>query len=547
MRNSLQHFVTTRLAWLLPAALSAGLLFRRPVVPVITMDGVTYLQIARNVLGGQGLGWQALWAAPLHSLLIALAARLTGTRDLAVAAGLVAPLMGFGLVLSAYFLARELFDRRAAVVAACLVALSPHLLNISRSDEGEITYAFFLTLALGLFVRAARTRSLPWAILSGGSFAFAYLARSEGFLVTLLVLGSATLLAGRRYPRAAALRLALAAIIAFVLVASPYLLFLRQNYGAWVVSPKAAYVMIWMKSRVYHDNDKGEMGNEELWGLSPEGRLRWQEPRGVGDLVRYLASHPGKSLRVYLANLSEEIPGRIPNNSGMERYPQVYPVYLALAALMAAWLSWGEEGGVKKRIALAPFAILFVLPVFTGGWWKYLVPYLPLLLVLAARGLCAIPGAIARFFPSWECGWRPLLLVTLVVVLLGVRFQWDSLASTPPPAVSQEVIARRGLAQEARKAGEWAAARFGPGRNYMIPWSRLIYWLDGYWTALPVAPLDDVLAYGRAHRAEYLVEEMAQVIPTDQALAASAPGGLELAAVYRSESCPYAVAFYRLR
>ncbi|HEY6008970.1 MAG TPA: hypothetical protein VIU40_11655, partial [Geobacteraceae bacterium] len=100
-----------RLAFLGPALLSAFLLFGRPAVPGISMDGVTYLQIARNVLGGQGLGWQALWAAPLHSLFIALAARLCGTHDLAVAAGHVGRCLGVGLVLAVYFLARELFDR----------------------------------------------------------------------------------------------------------------------------------------------------------------------------------------------------------------------------------------------------------------------------------------------------------------------------------------------------------------------------------------------------------------------------------------------------
>ncbi len=138
--------------------------------------------------------------------------------------------------------------------------------------------------------------------------------------------------------------------------------------------------------------------------------------------------------------------------------------------------------------------------------------------------------------------------MALVVTILGVRFQWDALiATTARPAVNAEVAGRRNLAEEARKAGAWAVARFGPGHNYMVPWSRLVYWLDGYWTALPVAPLAEALAYGRAHGAEYLVEEMAQEVPSDQALAASTPFGLELAAVYRSESSPYAVAFYRLR
>ncbi|HEY6837882.1 MAG TPA: glycosyltransferase family 39 protein [Geobacteraceae bacterium] len=530
-----------RLAVLLPAALSLCMLWRRPTAPGVTMDGVTYLQIARNVLGGKGLGWQALWAAPLHSLLIALTSYLTGIRDLAVAAGIVAPVMGFLLVLAVYFLAAELFDRRTAVVAACLTALFPQLLTISFSTEAEVTYTFFLTFAVALFTRSVMRRSYVFALLAGVSFALAYLSRSEGFLVMLLVLAAAAVPEGRQLLRGRTLRLSVVAFLVFVLTALPYLVFLKQHYGTWVVSPKASYVLIWMKSRIYHDNDKGEMGNEELWGLSPAGKLRWQEPQGFGALLRYLGSHPGKSVAVYLRNLSEEIPGRIPNNSGMERYPQVFPVYLVLAALVAAALSWGERSAEKKRLLFAPFAILLILPVFTNGWWKYLVPYVPLLLVAAARGIWYLPELVARFVPSWNRGWRPLLLVTLVTGALLLRFQWHALAASSAPVANSEVSARRSMAGEAKKAGEWAVRRFGPGRNYMVPWSRLVYYLDGYWTALPVAGIGEIVAYARREKVELLALEMG-----GEGEAPPPLPGFELVDLYRAESYPYAVAFYRL-
>src|ERR1039457_908620 len=236
--------------------------------------------------------------------------------------------MFFCLVIAVYYLALEIFDLRTAIVAAFFTALSPHLIFIAFYPEAEITYTFFLTLSLLLFVRTVTRGSVAWAIATGISFAFAWMSRSEGFLVMGFGIAFVTAMQGRRFCRTTIFKYSLLSVLFFVLTASPYLLFLGKHYGGLVVSPKSTYVMIWMKGRIYHDHNKGEMGNEELWGLTPDGKkLRWQEPKGIGYLVGYLMSHPGKSLSVYLYNLGQEVPGKIPNNSGMERYPQLYPVY----------------------------------------------------------------------------------------------------------------------------------------------------------------------------------------------------------------------------
>ncbi|RPJ11882.1 MAG: hypothetical protein EHM36_00605, partial [Deltaproteobacteria bacterium] len=282
-----------KLAVLFPVLLALTVIWSHYRLPGVTADGVTYLQIARNILLGKGLGWQALWAPPLHSILIAGASWLTGVRDLLSAAGIVSPLMFFGLVIAVYYLALEVFDLKTALVASFFTALSPHLLFIAFYPEAEITYTFFLTLSLLLFIRTVTRGSTAGAIATGISFALAWMARSEGFIVMAFVFACATAIQGRRFYRSTVFRHCLLAILFFMLTASPYLLFLHKHYGGWVISPKSTYVMIWMKGRIYHDHDKGEMGNEELWGLTPDGaKLRWQEPKGITDLVDYLMSHP---------------------------------------------------------------------------------------------------------------------------------------------------------------------------------------------------------------------------------------------------------------
>lgn len=535
-----------RLSVLLPVTVAIFMLWKYSNTPGASMDGVTYLQIARNILSGNGLGWQALWVTPLHSILIAGVAYFFGIGDLLVAAGIVAVAANLLLVLAVYCLAQEIFDRRTAVIAALFTAIFPHLLFIASSAEGEISYTFFLTLSLTLFIVTVKKSSYIYAVLTGLSFALAYLSRSEGFLIMGLVFVAVTVVQGRRFYRSSVFRMCVVATITFFVVASPYLLFLKKNYGAWVISPKASYVMIWMKSRIYQDNDKGEIGNDELWGLTDDGKkLRWQEPKGVGDLLGYLMSHPEKSLSVYLHNLSLEIPGRIPNNSGMERYPQVYPVYFALAALLAVFISWGSLKREKMAVLLAPLGILLVLPVFTDGWWKYLVPYLPIIIVLAARGIAGVADRAAeKLIPGKEARTGTVILL-IIVIAISARLLLAMHAKTAPAPPSAEISVRRNLAEEARKAGEWGARRFGPGKNYMVPWSRIVYYLNGLWTPYPVADFSDVLVFARNNRADYIVVEMVGDIAPLEVLVRT-PGGIEFAELYRSSSSPYAVAFYRI-
>ena len=372
---------------LIPLALSLYVIFSTFPRPGVTADGQTYLQIARNLHFGIGLGWQALWVPPLHSILVALVGWLPGVPDLLMASAIVGAVMGIVLTVAVWLLASEFFGRSIALGASVIAALFPHFLWISKAPEAECTYTALLVFSLWLFCVALRKQSPGMFILSGIAFSLTFMARSEGFLIMIFVVAAALLSEWRRTIQGKMVRLTAILLLAFFLTSLPYLLFLRKHYDGWVISPKSTYVLIWMKSRIYHDNDLGEVGNVELWGLTESGKLKWQVPSGIGDVASYLMSHPAKSARVYLDNLVREVPGKIPNNSGMERYPQVFPVILAVAAVFASFRKWGEQSCRSKAVFLSPLLILLVLPVFTEGWWKYLVPYAPLLIILGCAGI----------------------------------------------------------------------------------------------------------------------------------------------------------------
>lgn len=535
--------IVARLLFLLPAMVSLLVLWRNYSIPGVTSDSTIFLQIARNLLLGHGLGWQAAWVPPFHSILLAVAS-WAGGFDLLHAAAVIGTIQAFLLVVVVYFFALSVFDQRTAVVAAVMTAVFPHLVWLAFYPESEITYTFLQIASLFAFFAAIRKGSHVLGVLAGVLFAFAYMARSEGLFVMAFVILCVLVAHGKELLRSRVIPLCTVIVLVFILVASPYLFFLRQHYGGLVLSPKTSYVLVWMQGRIYQDHDKGEMENEDLWGLTPDGKLRWMEPKGLGYLVSYLLSDPSKSLRVYSHNLSMHLPGRIPNNSGMERYPQVFPVYFAVLAAVAAFSRWKGSFRGERAVLLAPFLVMLILPVFTEGWWRYLVPYLPLLLILAARGLWIVAewGA-KKVLP--DSGRAAHIIVILVTLALGGYFLAVRMRLSVPAPITSELSARRSLAEEQKSAGQWARRRFGPGHNYMSPWSKIVYHLDGLWTALPVASLPEILSYGRANGAEYLVVEMRGETLDDRALGGMVPTAT-FAGVYRSSTSPYAAAFYLL-
>ena len=540
--------VTTRVsrfAVFIPLAFYATLMSRLHTLPGLTADGQIYLQIARNIRYGIGLGWQASWVPPLHSIMIAQISRLPGAQELQFAAGIVALLMGALLAIATYFLAAAIFDRTTGVMASIVVSSFPHILDIHGNPEAEITYTALLLVSLSLLLCTIRRTSWMLAILTGASFSLAYMGRSEGFLVMLLSLATLSAIRWIRAHSFIPARLCLIILVSFFITSSPYLYYLKQQYGAIVISPKASYVMIWMKSMVYHDNDKGEGTNDELWGLTPDGKLKWQQPSGIGDLARFLMSHPNKSLKVYLSNLLQEVPGRIPNASGGLHFPQVFPVYVAILAVLASIKRWGEDSDIKKTVLFSPLLILFILPLFTAGWCKYLIPYSPLLIIAMCGGLLLNAEWIAtRYVTNHPRNIAYLMVLAVIASLVAHYLYIFSPKPAGPP--SGEDNWRSIYTREAHSAARAARQQFGPGRNYMTPvWNKMTYDLDGLWTPRPLAGFDEVLRFAQGEKVDYIVEEVLDQELTNNELRMTGRG-LKLAGVYRSPQIAYLVAFYEL-
>lgn len=160
------------------AALLSGLLFHH--VPHINDSMNQYLH-AKFIASGHvsiashplkeffDTGWMVndgRWYSaysPGHMLFLALG-------HLAGLPWLVNPILGGFTVIALYALARELYGKATAVIAALLACLSPFMLVMSAEYMNHVATLLFTTLFIFYFMRTLRTRRLGDSMLAGAAF-----------------------------------------------------------------------------------------------------------------------------------------------------------------------------------------------------------------------------------------------------------------------------------------------------------------------------------------------------------------------------------------
>ncbi|MBI5190650.1 MAG: glycosyltransferase family 39 protein [Nitrospirae bacterium] len=506
-----------------------------PPISHISYDGVYYAQIARNILAGDGLGWEAMIFPALQPVFIAAIAYVTGIDNLAFLSGYVSQVAGIALLVPVYLLVRDLLGKSAAVAAVFVIIPYPHLVAISSADTVESLYAFFVFLSIYLGYRALSGAPPVWLAFTGISLGLTYLARPEGLIVFA---GFLPIAAWRLYEaggRGLALRGLGIIAAAFFVVSLPYMVFLTKSYKRVVLSPKLPYESVVMKSKVFGE----DMSFRDVEGLTAKGEIVWREKGGAGLVLGYFRENPARFVRSYLGNLVSELPWNVGNSSHLEGYPIVYPVYIWLLAMAGfAFLVLPPGRRWAALLLLAPFANLFVYPVFTKGFWIYHAPYVPALVTFAAGGVLLLSRETERLTGRAV----PLLLV--LVLTWGGYSAYIRYSCSPQQV--EAVNFKSVISEESKKVGRWARVNIGTDVTYMTTWSRLVYYLGGRWVSIPMDDHKRVVSYGIKNHADYIVEELVG----DAAIAGpeyTDVPSLEHYFTYQSPDAPYAVVFWKIK
>lgn len=472
----------------------------------VRWDEPDYLLLARQLARGQGYqlgGRPELHIPPMGPYLAAAALKAGLPLEQALLVWhVLAGVVLCGLVLG---LTRDVTgSQRLALLAGLLAAVSSSL-AVQPLYWGSMTESLFMAfLFAGLWAtwRLLHSGQWPAAVLAGLAFGLSYLTRPEGLVWWALfwLIAAGLSLRSRRGWRGLFLY-----TLAFVVIAAPYVLYLYRNTGRFMLSGKtgitAAMSVPIVEEGNALGNDYGALldssGQEILW-LSPE---RYQI--GLWDVIR---ADPSGELRRVASNLRKMVHFLVTPLLGTA---------MALLVVLGLWgNSWGRQRLRAEAFLLASLLPLGVVPLFHVQP-RLLVPWVPIALIWAARGLAHLLAWGRDTLAPWP-RLRPLHLawvaLVIVLVLLGNLWQQrvDALAGQASLTFSHKV------------AGFWLAEHTAPGSVIMTRDSEIGVYADRPVVPLPNATWPEILAYGRARDARYLVIDTWEIETVRPQLAALA-------------------------
>ncbi len=488
-----QRHLPARQMWLIGAGIVLfGLLLRAiwAAPPrAVRWDEADMLVLARNLILGAGYQVQGppeLHWPPAAPYLAALAMLAGVTADRALTVWhVLAGALGCGLL---FGLASDVTDDwRTGALAGLLLAVSPALAVWPLywgSNSGALFIAFLLA---GLWATWRMLRGGSWRTgLAGGlAFGAAYLVRPEGMIYWLLFLGIALLLAltKRTNWRAVALF-----ALTFLVLATPYIAYLRHTTGRLMVSGKTGITTTLGAAITDLGSALGEDAGSVLDSTGQE--ILWLSPEqfDAGWLDEALAD-PRLAARRLVRNLllvPDVVLDELAN-----------PLLLALAVLGLFARPWNRATTLRQCFWLACLVPLAVVPLFHVHA-RLLTSLVPVLLVWAAEGMLAVADWVRGTVAAWPRV-RPLVTALLagalaVVLLGGIWSQRNASLS-----------GQASLFPSHQHAGQWLAANSQPDEPLMTRNTEIGLYADRPQVALPNATWPEIVAYGAARGARYLV------------------------------------------
>jgi len=543
-------FLTGTAGIVAAGVLMAGLVRLLLTLPerVVWGDEPFYLWLGRNWINGRGYsftGHPDVHHTPLYPLLTGLVSLLTGDSTLASNACYV--VFGALLGLPIYGIARRLYGRPTAVIALALLAVYPALTGavLHWGTLTEPPYYFFVYSAfyfllvtlerllkggdIGYWVpgigdgkasqpvnrptsQPAKYLTVPspnlpiestegrpiestegWPIaLTGASIALAYLTRPEAIahvLVILALVVGFTLLAGRLFTRQTMLAL-FAFVLAFFVFFFPYMVYVRVNTGAWMVSEKAG---VTFSTGIAFAYGRTAQFDQETWGLDSTGKeVFFFSPESYGiSITDYIRNNPRDFARLVYMNVR-----RFWSTLFSDR---LFPIWLlpivALGWFAAPWdrrRLWRELYWAAAIVPVLGFLIFFIQE-------RYIATLLPVLIVWLSHGLWQagrwLSETARKLLPALSRFDRVLLALPATMLV------FYSLIALPEITANTSL---GGYRPAHRTVGLWLQAN-APAGVVMSRYPAIAYHADDPWVATPNADLPAVLNYARAKGARYFV------------------------------------------
>jgi len=360
----------------------------------ILPDSTYLLALGKSIVTGKGLtigGGAHFRYPPAYGTVAGLLFLITG--NLQASAHVISLLAGLGTIILVYYYTSNTYNRDAGVVAAALVALNPLFGRISSAALGESFFALGYAAFILIIFKLLKNPNWWLSFIAGLIASIVYLTRAEGFLI--LPLGFIILLIawwrGKQGIGKIVLSLAML-VFGWMVLGFPYLLFLRENLGGWVLSGKITQNIERVSEAVFIDDFESlrdsSLKTHESPGLLPY--IIQNFPRVAERYIFFtwqalssaiIKAWPVIILFAWFIVLAIRKNSKIGWHylamaSPLIVYPLAHieiryitPYFIVFAPVIgygmhSAWISGGErDRGVKIRRALAVLTLVFM---FTG-------------------------------------------------------------------------------------------------------------------------------------------------------------------------------------
>ncbi|MBC7258330.1 MAG: glycosyltransferase family 39 protein [Chloroflexi bacterium] len=482
---------------------------------VVWGDEPFYLWLGRNWFEGRGYsftGYSDVHHTPGYPFLSAVFYLITG--NLETASDICYVLFGTALMVPLYLLARRIYSREAGYIALLVAAVYPALTGtiLFWGTMTEPPYYFFAYGAL-LALLAGMERRRAWAVfLAGLAAGAAYIVRPEGIayfailLFYLVVIRLGEWIAGRRAanPPLQARRVALELLclaVGFALIFMPYMIYVRLETGAWMISEKAGVTFVTSWRLAYGDTVAFD---KATWGLDSTGLEVFffsRESYHV-SMVEAILQAPAEFVRLVYQNVLALL--------AQAFSPRMFPYFfLPLVGLGLFGETWSRTRAKREFLMLLSLLPVMAFLVFFIQE-RYIAALLPTLILWLAAGLVRlgewVAGTARLLFgaseaPRWRRWgtWLPTLLIVAMLVVALPRIM-DNTA--------------RGSFRFAHKTvGLWIKDALPTTRDTVIMarYPAIAFYADARWEPTPNATWPEVLRYARHVGADYFVLDSREV------------------------------------
>jgi hypothetical protein len=350
----------------------------------IANDSAAYGFMARDFLKGLFAKGLAIPGHPLYPLLISLFS--PGTAHAEITGRLLSLFFGTFALLPLFYLVKQSIGRKEAILSALFYTFHPYLVAYSGMFLTEATYWGVVVLSVYFFWTGLQNANLWKMGLSGLFLGLAYLTRPEGIGYVLVylawIVGDSIL--KKKWFKAPVLIGALVSSV--VVMGIPYVIYIHQETGQWLISKKALDA----QSQLLKKDIEKIQSTKAVEGHQPE-----QKNSKIGWITRNILHH----------------------------LPSVIYHYLR-AYHFSLWL-FLFFGLIRVRKKLIPYELflaslvlfhLVSLSTFTPSTIRFSVPLIPLSLFWAGAGMLEMKGIIEKIkIPSPE---KAVVGIALFVILI---------------------------------------------------------------------------------------------------------------------------------